>query len=510
MSLTKVTYSMIQGAPVNVLDFMTPEEIAGCQNASVDVTLAFNKALQYNIPYANVILRDVIVPAGRYLITDTLYIRAGMGLVGEGFTATGLTSNGAIIPQFCKLGYGLINGVEVSDASGLEPSVRNIFFYFANGNGIDTTNQAGWRVEDCWFALSGTGVYAAGADGNVAGCLFEESTTGIQLAGQRIIINDCIFTAPNFGIVVTEPNFLWVSENQITDCKFFTCYYQSIYFYPTTKVKDLTITSCLFASSVIPSQQTDQHYISLSSPATFESLTVVGCHFERCRNSDISLASGSGKVLISGCSFEDTGALTIDANGTVTSWAAVSSIFNGASSELSVDGCTFTRIGANSIYTSGSSVTSNIVGCHNYDCGGSGLASNPTLGARSNFYFTNGSINNFVGNCTTNNTNLFVVGNNNFGTYYATNCISEYDYDVYSNQNSNVSIGCRVYQDAVMNVTNIVGGAKHFTYSAAPVSGTYNQGDIVWNNSPTSPGYIGWVCVASGTPGTWKAFGAIS
>lgn len=46
--------------------------------------------------------------------------------------------------------------------------------------------------------------------------------------------------------------------------------------------------------------------------------------------------------------------------------------------------------------------------------------------------------------------------------------------------------------------------------TAAPTSGDYLQGDMVWNSSPTSGGYIGWVCTVSGNPGTWKTFGLIS
>ena len=46
--------------------------------------------------------------------------------------------------------------------------------------------------------------------------------------------------------------------------------------------------------------------------------------------------------------------------------------------------------------------------------------------------------------------------------------------------------------------------------SAAPVSGDYLQGDIIWNTAPTSGGFVGWVCTAAGSPGTWKTFGAIS
>jgi hypothetical protein len=41
--------------------------------------------------------------------------------------------------------------------------------------------------------------------------------------------------------------------------------------------------------------------------------------------------------------------------------------------------------------------------------------------------------------------------------------------------------------------------------TAAPTSGTWAQGDIVWNTAPGAAGAPGWVCVTGGTPGTWKA-----
>ena len=42
-----------------------------------------------------------------------------------------------------------------------------------------------------------------------------------------------------------------------------------------------------------------------------------------------------------------------------------------------------------------------------------------------------------------------------------------------------------------------------------PSSGNYVVGDIVWNDNPQPTGYVGWICVRDGSPGTWKAFGQI-
>src|SRR5262245_9988865 len=45
--------------------------------------------------------------------------------------------------------------------------------------------------------------------------------------------------------------------------------------------------------------------------------------------------------------------------------------------------------------------------------------------------------------------------------------------------------------------------------AAAPSTGTHVVGEIVFNADPVASGKIGWVCVTAGSPGTWKAFGAI-
>lgn len=55
-----------------------------------------------------------------------------------------------------------------------------------------------------------------------------------------------------------------------------------------------------------------------------------------------------------------------------------------------------------------------------------------------------------------------------------------------------------------------LGGRVHHAAAAPPSSGTWARGDIVFNTAPTAGGFVGWVCVSPGTPGTWHIFGAIS
>lgn len=46
--------------------------------------------------------------------------------------------------------------------------------------------------------------------------------------------------------------------------------------------------------------------------------------------------------------------------------------------------------------------------------------------------------------------------------------------------------------------------------TGTPQYGGWRKGDRIWNSNPTPGAPMGWVCVADGTPGTWKAFGTIA
>jgi hypothetical protein len=56
----------------------------------------------------------------------------------------------------------------------------------------------------------------------------------------------------------------------------------------------------------------------------------------------------------------------------------------------------------------------------------------------------------------------------------------------------------------------MIEGKKISNGDIIPETGTFKQGDIVYNNNAIATGYVGWVCVRGGTPGEWKAFGQIS
>lgn len=60
------------------------------------------------------------------------------------------------------------------------------------------------------------------------------------------------------------------------------------------------------------------------------------------------------------------------------------------------------------------------------------------------------------------------------------------------------------YQPTQYRTVQIISG------TAAPTTGYWKVGSIVYNTVPTAGGTIGFVCTTEGSPGTWKTFGAIS
>lgn len=54
-----------------------------------------------------------------------------------------------------------------------------------------------------------------------------------------------------------------------------------------------------------------------------------------------------------------------------------------------------------------------------------------------------------------------------------------------------------------------INNKRHLSGNAAPTSGDYLEGEIVWNVQPRAGKYIGWVCTQTGNPGNWSGFGKI-
>ena len=50
-------------------------------------------------------------------------------------------------------------------------------------------------------------------------------------------------------------------------------------------------------------------------------------------------------------------------------------------------------------------------------------------------------------------------------------------------------------------------GRTELYVTTVPTTGTHRIGDVAWHSDPVTGDPIGWICIASGTPGSWVSFG---
>ena len=105
MSLTKVSYSMIQGSPVNILDY-------GASTSSANNTVAIQAALDTGL--------DVYIPPGEFICTDTLSMSTPyQTLFGNG-------EGSQITFTFASSKIGLIAGKPTNIATDKQ-TIRNLY-----------------------------------------------------------------------------------------------------------------------------------------------------------------------------------------------------------------------------------------------------------------------------------------------------------------------------------------------------------------------------------------------
>jgi len=78
--------------------------------------------------------------------------------------------------------------------------------------------------------------------------------------------------------------------------------------------------------------------------------------------------------------------------------------------------------------------------------------------------------------------------------------------------NGKVGIGVKNFSDVDLAVAGPIKVQGHTVQwaEAVPTSGNYIRGDIIYNSIPQPSGYVGWICIRSGSPGEWRQFGQIA
>lgn len=521
MSLTKVTYSMINGASFNVLDY-------GADRSGISDSTAAIQAAYDAIPSSG---GSIYFPSGTYILSDTITItKNNVCLYGDS-DATIFTP--ATFPSGQK-------AFHIDGADGC--TVKNLNF-LADGSAVG-----------CSFYIYGGSV----TNLSVSDCRFRRSAyCAVQVGGERIRVSNCDFLENyNFGV-----QFYLADQVAITNCTFdksgdtgvepLADYGRGIVVWRSTNV---VISNC----TVKNSSEYGVRFASFISETTAnDSCAISNCVFENNGTKasgdriDLFLTNGSDllkSIAVSNCSFKiNDNAVGLGIEGTnisVTNCvvkplndfsnargilfykafnAVISScVFEnltrttnfsntGVSSEILITNNTFNNCAT---IAGGLATGANIRICNNYAVHGG-------TGTTDFAIFSGSDVDNLVvsGNVVDGFYRFMEVGDNvavisNNVTLNTTDiAVRKYgttldNLIIYGNT---WDVLCAPTELSFTNKGGVGKSSNKTLYlTTTPTQLDFKVGDVVYNTSPSAGGNIGWVCTTAGTPGTWKTFGAIS
>lgn len=508
MSLTKVSYSMITGAPVTPQDFGAVGDGTTNDTAALQAMFATNKP--WYIPYTS----------NGYLVNDILAPKASGECAGFLLADTGYAN---LVINITGLGY-----QPNTKITGLDVRCKS----------ARTTNSVGIRVNSPSVVLDR--------------CKATAFDYGIQVWSYSIALMNCNANLCNTNLSAYAPS----STSEINDLKIIGGNYDSALGY-SCRIGDPRFTTTVPAGELMGTTCTVIGATFDGATSTFDriyGLTIFGCYWEGSTTGKAVELGGAGNgymrdAKIQNCYFSGTLDFSIYCNSAINGLLVGQNYYGGIQKA-------FLYIPESNIYgyeyISGVSTNSPLA-CEVHTGFGDVATSQVTFGGQtisSDFMWNGvqnapliGSTTNWYPNGTTATgvTNI-ASATGRFKTNYVTGIVGTFSgtnftcttladcYNFNGGDRISASTGGAQFVRSVNYLTGVIslgsastasgGGtiSQNSTYfrtvslsvSAAPTTGTYNQGDIVYNNSPASAGYVGWVCTVAGTPGTWKTFGLIS
>lgn len=546
MSLTKATYSMVDGGIFNAKDYGA--------DAAGDVTTALQAAL--DAAEDGILL---LTPGHTYAISATLYPKHGCTIEGNGATLlnniTGIgnplqiaesnvtvqnltienTANNPVYTIADPSFHGsdiFINSIATTVKNTILRNITtvNSIEYAAaiSGNGdcenvlIENCTVNGGKWVDCfafeWNYRGGTAPANIIVPKNIefVNC---KALNNNQLTGFswnygwwistciNVKLTNCIadycknaaaFICGDVGSTPDKERMTYSLEN----CEFVnTVYYGLDTFYPNTVASPndrflISVRNCYFSGY----QQSDPDSLGYVLRSCAGSIVVDGCEFERMyRGIRMGSAGGAGledvkNVKIVNCTFDQIYNAPITGNGVQDSVIA-NNQFNNiciGSTALATDSAIYLTYQSDRNIISGNSF---------------GIGS-----FTPRFYITliaagTPSLKIPTGNIISNNTFLRQTS----GLFNVINNTVSEDYLCENIVTNNVSLA-GASQGMVSGAVYFSneGGNKVVHDNAAPVAGTFAVGDKCWNTVPAAGGTPGWVCTTAGTPGTWKAMANVA
>lgn len=512
MGLTKVSYSMIEGAVVNVLDY------GAVGDGTTESATAFNNAIA-TLSSGGVLY----IPAGQYKISSTVTLDDDVSVVGEG-------TSSVILCNVASDNTDAINGVFCAKSKS-NISINNLKFISYAGTGSMRSKFIlcnNVQVANCYF----DGDLTSGDIGSypiwIAGCSTAKvsNVTSYNFSDHVYICSSNWSTGTSSENVVVENSHFENTSNGTSQE-----YPTGVYVYYGNYT---TVNNCTF-KNILPSTVGAGFigYGVYEGDGNAIELNVIGCTFLVDKATPANnymtgcVSTQADYFNVNSCSFVGTSSAQFY---TAVGYAAQNTIVNGCNISYALTGIFLAKTASVSSYKNWS-VTNNIVtNCSIGIRAGAGNAtateidiSNNTIdnisqtgllvNSTSTYVVTcNGNV---INNANTSNgsTQPFDSGIAFFGGIASGNVSG-------NTINNNSGVGFAKYGVSISSSTNqaiiistsnrIVGmvtGSVRNPYTAAPSAGTWSQGESITNWNATVGQPKGWICTVSGTPGTWVSTG---
>ncbi|CAB4146209.1 Pectate lyase superfamily protein [uncultured Caudovirales phage] len=463
MALTKVSYSMITGAVVNILDYGA---IADYNENTPGSGTDNSAAIQAAVDAANAKSTNgaVYIPSGAYKILTAISVPYGVSIFGDGGTASVLHSEGCNGLNFTTFGYSI--GSMFYEDFGLTAATGTNFAAVQSINSPTSVTQDGLNFNRVrFYGWNQCFVLSSTWNTTISTCRAENINNFVTLSqsnGQAVIVK------------IVNNNIVYAAGGRGTG---------NIYAINVLNTTGFTETVHIFQNSIYGFQicvNVDQAtYITIGSNDLSASVKAIAFvtpagGYNICNN--YIEVSGSGTGIFGAAQGSETPETRTNIQnnyfiGTVT--AAIGIQLNTAVAT----------------YQWNATVRDNTF---------FGFATNDIL-----FYGSGKSLIDNNRCMSTGPTNSIFIGEVLGSPVILTNN--------YLRKALFIDVLADFTGGKLILLNNVESNSFQSTHqAAAPSTGTWRVGDIVYNNAPASAGYVGFVCTVAGTPGTWKSFGLIA
>jgi hypothetical protein len=280
---------LASGKSLNVKDF------GAAADGVTDDTEAFNRATRATDPWTEDLAVAIKVPAGRYRIAGTVYVRRGQSLFGEGFS-TFIDARGATASTFV-LGRRQEGERGTADPSGLPISMESLMALGGSPTtGLIYVALEGFQIRNLFLSAVGVGLEIEGADGIVSNITVDQCLNGISLKNsQNVVLDNLTFYLANFGITIDSRCADVVISNSIFS---YTRHASVLLADKAHDISAVRLSGCLFTSNEPFSTFLANVYCRASS----SDLQIDGCTFRNMAGYAIWQAAGIDLTMdVRGC-----------------------------------------------------------------------------------------------------------------------------------------------------------------------------------------------------------------